>query len=251
MPGEMDGKSGAFAPRRFGRGEECEAVVKAALHFHHMRDDVNGAGMPRIERQRLLRNSFGAPILSILLEGKSVHRKDARVTRHLSRPVRQHLRHPVAHHASPAKVEVERMRDRKRQHVVRPVDEEGIVERDRMAGSPSSQARAATAWRRAGSSLSGHAASIAAMLAASVDRGAALSARTMSAARRQWPKTHPGSSAEHPLDLGKGVATLRQQHVERAFAALQRVRFGHGNRGRCCVMRPVLRQVFARPRPLS
>jgi hypothetical protein len=43
--------------------------------------------------------------------------------------------------------------------------------------------------------VSGHAASIAAMLAASADRRAPLSARTMSAARRQWQNTDPGSSA--------------------------------------------------------
>ena len=40
-----------------------------------------------------------------------------------------------------------------------------------------------------------HAASIVAMLAATMDRRAALSARTMSAVRRQCPNTHPGSSA--------------------------------------------------------
>jgi hypothetical protein len=60
-----------------------------------MRDSVNGAGMPRIEHQRLPRNSFGATVLSILLEGKGVHRKNARITWHLSRPVRQQLLDPV------------------------------------------------------------------------------------------------------------------------------------------------------------
>ena len=97
-----------------------------------MRDDVNGAGMAGVEHQRLPRNSFCAPILSILLEGKSVHRKDARITGQLSRPVWQRPRDPIAHAAPPAKVEVERVRDRQRQNVVRPVGKEGAIQGDRM-----------------------------------------------------------------------------------------------------------------------
>lgn len=96
-----------------------------------MRDDVNGAGMPGIERQRLLRNSFGALELSVLLEGEGVHPKNARITRNLSRPVRQHFLDAVAHHAPPAKVEVERVCDRECEDVVRPVDEDGVIKHDR------------------------------------------------------------------------------------------------------------------------
>ena len=44
------------------------------------------------------------------------------------------------------------------------------------------------------------------------------------------------------LDLGGGVAALRQQHVERSFAAALRVRFNRGDRRRCCVNHLVLRQ---------
>jgi len=181
MPGEMDGYSSTFAPCRFSRSKKCEPVIDTALHFHHMRDDMNGARMTGIKCQRAPRDFFGKAVLSILLEGKSVHRKDARITRHLGHPVRQHLRDPVAHHAPPAEVEVERVRDRKRQNVMRPVDQDGPVKCDCMCRI----AVAAKACRRTGSPASGHAASIAAMLAVSAEREAALSARTISAARRQ------------------------------------------------------------------
>ena len=50
-----------------------------------------------------------------------------------------------------------------------------------------------------------------------------------------------GIVGNHPLDLGKGVATLGQQHVEHAFAPPQRIGFRRGVRGRCGVKRPVLR----------
>ena len=217
------------------------------LHFHDMRDDVNGAGMPRIERQRLLRNSFGAPILSILLKGKSVHHKDARITRHLSRPVRQRPRHPVAHPAPPAKVEVERMCDRKREHVARPVGEEGIVQRDRMnriALEPSARGPGVRSRRIIG------------VGACRLDRSNARGGRrprgsAVGAHDEGGAQTVPEDASrivgEHALDLGKGVATLRQQHVKRAFAALQRIGLCHGNRGRCCVMRPALPQCLRTP----
>jgi hypothetical protein len=97
-----------------------------------MRDHVNGAGMTWIECQRAPRDFFGAAVLSILLEGKGVHRKDTRITRHLSRPVRQHLRDSIAHHAPVAKVEVERVRHCKRQNILRPLGEDCAVKYDRI-----------------------------------------------------------------------------------------------------------------------
>jgi hypothetical protein len=54
------------------RGKKCEAVMDTALHFHHMHDNVNGGRMPGIECQRAPRDFFGATVLSIFFEGKSV-----------------------------------------------------------------------------------------------------------------------------------------------------------------------------------
>src|SRR5262249_23471811 len=72
MPSEMDGQSGTLVPCRFNLGKKREAVANTPLHFHHMSDDVNGAGMTGIECQRAPRDFFGATVLSIFLEGKSV-----------------------------------------------------------------------------------------------------------------------------------------------------------------------------------
>ena len=127
----MDGKSGAFDPRRFGRGKECETFAGAPLHLHHMGDDMNGARMARIEAKRAMRYLFGTTILAVLLEGERVHRKHARVAGHRALPFGQHLGDTISHPALPAEAEVERMRDHERENVPRPVDDDGAVTFDR------------------------------------------------------------------------------------------------------------------------
>src|SRR6516164_4391889 len=102
MPCEMNRKSGAFAPCRFGRGKECQTLAGASLHLHHVYDDVNGTGMSRVEGERPTRYLFSTTILGVLLEGERVHRKEARIARHRGVPFRQHLGDTIPHHASPA-----------------------------------------------------------------------------------------------------------------------------------------------------
>jgi hypothetical protein len=111
MPSEMEGKRGAFGPYCFGLGEECEAIMGAPLHLHHMSDDVNSASMFGIECQRATRHFLGATILSILFKGKGVHRKNARITRHRRSPSRQHLSDPIPHHVRLTEVKVESVCD--------------------------------------------------------------------------------------------------------------------------------------------
>ena len=74
MPSEMDGKSGAFPPCLLGRGQESEAIMYAALHFHHVGDDVNGAGMPGLECQGAAGDLFSETVLAILLRAKRTSR---------------------------------------------------------------------------------------------------------------------------------------------------------------------------------
>ena len=76
--------------------------MDTALHFHHMHDNVNGGRMPGIECQRAPRDFFGATVLSIFFEGKSVHCQHAGVARHRGGPLRQHFRDPIAHRTPPA-----------------------------------------------------------------------------------------------------------------------------------------------------
>ena len=118
----------------------------AALHFHHMRHDVNGAGMPGIDCQRPARKFFGAAILPVLFESKRVHRQHAGITRHLGRPIWQHPGDTIARRAPAAKMEIKCVRDRKRKHVLRIVGQDGVVKccrTSRIAIEPG--ARAATA----------------------------------------------------------------------------------------------------------
>src|SRR5262249_37820330 len=104
MPSEMEGKRGAFGPCCFGLSKECEAIMGAPLHLHHMSNDVNSASMLGIESQRATRHFLGATILPILFEGKGVHCKNARITRHRRSPFRQYLSNPIPHHARPTEV---------------------------------------------------------------------------------------------------------------------------------------------------
>ncbi len=145
MPCQMDGKGGAFGPCRFGRGQECETFTGAPLHLHHMGDDVNGARMSGVERERAARHLFSTTILAVLLEGEPVHRKDARVAGRCSLPFGHHLGDTIPHRAPPAEAEVERMRDHKRQDIARPVDDDGAVTFDRENRIALSQAFAAAA----------------------------------------------------------------------------------------------------------
>src|SRR6516165_3475954 len=131
MPSEMEGKRGAFSPCCFGLGEECEAIMGAALHLHHMSNDVNSASMLGIECQRATRHFLGATILSILFEGKGVHCKKARITRHRRGPSRQHLSNPISHHSRLTEVKIKSVCDCKREDVVWPVDHYATVKSDR------------------------------------------------------------------------------------------------------------------------
>src|SRR5215472_16610252 len=108
--------------------------MKASLHFHHMSNDMDGAGMPGIQSQRAPRRFYDATILPIFFESKGIHRKHAGVARHFGRPLRQHFREPVKHHASTAEVEVERVRNRKRQNVMRPSNKNSVIESGRTSG---------------------------------------------------------------------------------------------------------------------
>jgi len=46
----------------------------------------------------------------------------------------------------------------------------------------------------------------------------------MIAARRQWPKSLRGSSPKNPINLGRGIAAVREQQFERMVAPRQRLR---------------------------
>ena len=207
-----------------------------------MGDNVNGAGMTRIECQRAPRDFFGAAVLSVFFQGKSVHRQDARISRHLSRPVRQHHRDPIAHHAPSAKVEVERVRDRKRQNVMGPVGEDGAIKcgcTRRIAVKPSARGQCMTTRGMAGvrtRCLDRRNAG-----AKRRPRGGAFGAHDECCA--QTMTEHAGRVVrKQPLDLRGSAAALRHQHVERAFAAALRDRFKGGDREHCCVRLRVLRR---------
>ena len=241
MPGQMDGKSRAFAPRPFGRAEEYEPVMKAPLHFHHMSHHVNSTGMPGIECQRTTRHFLGAIVFAVLLKRESVHRKNAGVARYFGGPLRQCLRDPIAHHAAAPKMKVERVRNGKRKNVVRSVGEDFAVKRSRtrrVAGEPSTRGDRVPTRR------------IVRVQACCLDRGNACSKRrsrgvavgTHNECGAQTMAEHAsGIVCERPLNLDKGVATLRQHHVERAPASLPRSCLDRGGRECCCVNRPFSR----------
>ena len=235
MPCKMDGKSGAFDPCRFGRGKECETFTGAPLHLHHMGDGVDGTCMSGIECQRTTRDLFGTTILPVLLEGERVHRKHARIAGHLAIPFGQHLGDTIPHHAPPAKVKVERMRNNKRENVARPIDDDGTVTLDRkswIAVEPSTRRGCVMARR------------IVDVGTCRFDGG---DARSKRGSLRDVVGTHDERGEQtvaehasrvvgkHPLNLGKGIPTLRKQQLERLFAPLQRVRSSHGGHELCCV----------------
>ena len=226
MPCEMHGKSGAFDPCRFGRRKECETLTGAPLHLHHMGDDVNGARMSGIEGERAPRHLFGTTILAVLLEGERVHRKDARVAGHCGVPFRQHLGDTIAHHASPAEAEVECMRDHERENVARPVDDDGAVtfeRKSRVALEPSTRRGRVTAcgvvdvWARRldGGHARSKRGSRGGVIGTHDDRGA----QTMA-------EDALGVVGKHPLNLGRGIAAMRQQQLERVLASRQQIGIG-------------------------
>src|SRR5262249_50789189 len=106
---------------------ECETFTGASPHLHDMGDDVNGAWMSGIESERAPRNLLGTAILAVLLQAERIHCEDARVAGQRVVPFGQHLGDTGAQHAPPAEAEVERMRDRERDDVARPVDDNGPV----------------------------------------------------------------------------------------------------------------------------
>ena len=67
------------APCRLGGGKERETFTGAPLHLHDMRDDVNGARMPRVDGEGSTRYLFSTIILAVLFKAKGIHRKDAGV----------------------------------------------------------------------------------------------------------------------------------------------------------------------------
>src|SRR5215472_5538872 len=126
MPGEM-GRHPGVSPARFGRGKKFESFPIAPLHLHDMGYDMNGARMPRIERQRAARDLFGAAVLTVFFEAESVHRKNACVAGSRAVPRRQHVGDAIAQHGTLTEAEVERVGDRKRDNVAWPLDRERAV----------------------------------------------------------------------------------------------------------------------------
>src|SRR5215470_6008956 len=102
----MDGIAGPFPPRRFSLREEFEPFSSTPLHFHHVGDDMNCAGMMGVEGQGATRHLFGAAILAILFEAESVQRKDAGVARSRRIPLRKHLGDAISKHAPLASPEI-------------------------------------------------------------------------------------------------------------------------------------------------
>jgi hypothetical protein len=134
------------------------------------------------------------------------------------------------------------VRHRKRQNVLRPNGQDDAVKCDcirRIAVEPSARGHCMTTRGIAG------------VWTCCLNRGNARAKRRPRASAfgahdecgAQTMTEHAaGVVGKQPVDLGGSVATLRQQHVERAFAAALRVRFNGGDRLRCCVKRLVLRQ---------
>ena len=234
MPSEMHGKSGALDPRLLGLVEEREALAGAPLHLHHVGEDVDGAGMPGIDGERAPRQLFGLAILAVLLETERVHREHARVARHRGVPCGQRLRGAVPQHAALPEAKVERMGGREREHVVRPVNDDGAIAfgRERRVAVEPSARRVGVAARR-----------IVRVRAISLDRS---EARGEPRASGRGVGAHDGSGAQavtrhvvrvlgqHAVDLGEGMAAMREQKRERMVATGLQIRRGiaRGLRGK-------------------
>jgi hypothetical protein len=140
---------------------------------------------------------------------------------------------------------VERVRNGQRKNVVRSVGEDFAVNRGRtrrIAAEPGTRSNCVPTC------------GIVRVRACRLDRGNACGKRR---SRGVAVGTHnergAQAMAEHaswivckrPLDFDKGSATLRQHHVERALAPLQRSCLNLGGRDRCCMNRLVSRRSFA------
>ena len=131
MPGQMNRNTCCVHPCRFGRHKKFKPLSGTPLHLHEMRDDMNGAEMSRIDRERASRHLFSAAILPILFEAESIHRKNACVAGNSSVPFVQHLCDAISQHTPLAEAEVERMSDDKRENIAWTVDKDGAVTFDR------------------------------------------------------------------------------------------------------------------------
>ena len=184
VPRQMHGISGPARPCRLGFVEERQTLARASFHLQDVSDDMDGARMAGVEGERPTRRLFGLSILAVLLEAEGVHRKQARVVARFGVPIRKDLCDPVPQHASPAKAEVERVGERERDDVARPIDDDRPIafERERGVRPQARRARPPRDGARDRSSAPGldrgHA-------FRSAGRAGSLSARTISARRRQ------------------------------------------------------------------
>src|SRR5262245_39541741 len=122
MTGEMHGNAGCVLPCRLGLRKKFESFSITPLHFHHMGDDMNSAGVSRVYGEHAPRDLFGATILTVLLKTESIHRKNTCVAGKRFVPLGYHLGDTVSQHTSLTEAEINGMGNRKRQNVAWLVD---------------------------------------------------------------------------------------------------------------------------------
>ncbi|MDT4862653.1 hypothetical protein FQZ97_973220 [compost metagenome] len=106
-------------PVRLARGHPADAVLRAALHFHHVRHGVVRPAVQRLRIERLASHRFGARVVATFFEAERVHAQDDGMPRHVGGPVRHHARDAVAQVARAGAVEVDQVPGLQRHDVIR------------------------------------------------------------------------------------------------------------------------------------
>src|SRR5262249_27877820 len=122
MPGEMHGNAGCVLPCRLGLRKEFESFAITPLHFHHMGDDMNSAGVARVQGERAPCHLFGATILTVLLETESIHRKNTCVAGKRFVPFGHDLGNAISQHTPLTEAEIKCMGNCKCNYIARLVD---------------------------------------------------------------------------------------------------------------------------------
>ena len=93
-------------PMGLARYHPADAVLRAPLHLHDMRDGVVGPTVERLQLDGLAAGFLGPIVVTGFFEAEGVHAQHDGIARHVGRPLRQSAGDAVAHVARIGPVEI-------------------------------------------------------------------------------------------------------------------------------------------------
>src|SRR5262245_30575524 len=112
----------ARRPTVGARSEKVSSLVRATLHFHHVRDRMYSPRVLLVQGDGFAAPFFSLLIFARLLKAERIHALEEAIAGYAVIPVRQHTRHAIAEQMRIAQREVAELRILQSQQVVRILD---------------------------------------------------------------------------------------------------------------------------------